>query len=49
MGNRQNKRLKRHDQRITAWEFTLKTLPSNQNPLAFKKPGSRNHKKLRNR
>ena len=49
MGNRNNKRLKRYDQRISAWEYTIKSLPSNVNPLSYKKPGSRNHKKLRNK
>jgi hypothetical protein len=41
--------LKRFDQRHSAWELTIKSLPAAVNPQSFKKPGSRNPKKLRKR
>lgn len=46
---KQKKVMRRYDERIRAHSATLKSLPSNVNPAAFKQPGSRNSKKLRNR
>jgi len=39
----------RFDERIHDHEATLKSLPSSVNPLSYRKPGSRNPAKLRNR
>lgn len=39
----------RFDQRLSAHTATLNSLPSNVNKLSFKKPGSRNPSKLRQR
>lgn len=39
----------RYDQRLSSHASTLNSLPSNVNKLSFKKPGSRNPSKLRQR
>jgi hypothetical protein len=44
---KQSKIIKRYDRRMNGWQLTQNSLKGNQ--AGYKRPGSRNPKKLRNR